>query len=205
MIGPWFSFSKIVICKCPSNNVYTGLKMKLKLNTKFLFWLLRSQSARARTFSIFKETFCCMNDLSYEECFCTFSHPFFTKAKFDFSVVFQNQLPFLDILLTGSHDTCTTSTYHKPTYTGLLTNYFSFTPLSYKTGLIRTRIDRAYKINTDDVFQQDLKNDTFILLHNSFPLHFTKLSNDVTKLILTAKQQLKRTIQQTRPTTTNSP
>ena len=37
-----------------------------------------------------------------------------------------------------------TRVYRKKTFTGLLTNYFSFTSYSYKVGLIRTLIDRAY-------------------------------------------------------------
>ena len=32
--------------------------------------------------------------------------------------------------------------------TGLLTNYFSFTPLKYKLTLVRTLIDRAFKVNS---------------------------------------------------------
>ena len=40
-----------------------------------------------------------------------------------------------------------TIVYRKKTFTGLLTNYFSFTSYSYKVGLIRTLVDRAYKIN----------------------------------------------------------
>ena len=32
----------------------------------------------------------------------------------------------------------------KKTFTGLLTNYFSFTSYSYKVRLIRTLVDRAY-------------------------------------------------------------
>ena len=39
-----------------------------------------------------------------------------------------------------------TSVYRKPTFTGLLTNVFSFTSFSYKLGLKRTLLDRAYKI-----------------------------------------------------------
>ena len=42
---------------------------------------------------------------------------------------------------------CITSVFRKKTYTGLLTNYFSFTPFQYKLGLIKTLIDGAYKIN----------------------------------------------------------
>ena len=40
-----------------------------------------------------------------------------------------------------------TSVYRKPTYTGLLTNIFSFTPSKYNNGLIKTLLDRCCKIN----------------------------------------------------------
>ena len=33
------------------------------------------------------------------------------------------------------------------TYTSLLTNYYSFVPFSYKLGLVRTLVDRIFKIN----------------------------------------------------------
>ena len=58
----------------------------------------------------------------------------------------------------------------KKTYTGLLTNYFSFTPFKYKLGLIKTLIDRAYKINnTTQGFHNDIKNLSEILKRNMFP------------------------------------
>ena len=54
--------------------------------------------------------------------------------------------------------------FEKKTYTGLLTNYFSFTPFQYKLGLIKTLIDRAYKINnTTQGFQDDINTLTTIL------------------------------------------
>ena len=63
-----------------------------------------------------------------------------------------------------------TSVYRKKTYTGLLTNYFSFTPFKYKLGLIKTLIDRAYKINnTTQGFHNDIKNFSEILKRNMFP------------------------------------
>ena len=53
-------------------------------------------------------------------------------------------LPFLDILIKSSDQHhFETSTYYKNTYTGLLTNYLSFTPTIYKSGLVKTLIDRA--------------------------------------------------------------
>ena len=62
-----------------------------------------------------------------------------------------------------------TSVYRKPTYTGLLTNFLSFTPSTYKNGLIN---------NTWIGFDKDLGILTKILNKNQFP---TKLINKVTK------------------------
>ena len=59
-----------------------------------------------------------------------------------------HELPFLDVLVDNTDPiSFLTRVYRKKTFTGLLTNYFSFTSYSYKAGLISTLIDRAYKIN----------------------------------------------------------
>ena len=83
------------------------------------------------------------------------------------------ELPFLDVLIDNncSHAPIT-SVYRKKTFTGLLTNYFSFTSYFYKLGLIRTLVDRAYKINSTWVgFHKDIKYLTQILKKNLFPTH----------------------------------
>ena len=60
----------------------------------------------------------------------------------------QHKLPLLDVLVDNNDpNSLLTRVYLKKTFTGLLTNYFSFTSYSYKVGLIRTLVDRAYKIN----------------------------------------------------------
>ena len=65
-----------------------------------------------------------------------------------------------------------TRVYHKKTFTGLLTNYFSFTSYSYKVGLIRTLIDRAYKINNTWLgLHEDITKLMEILKKNLFPAH----------------------------------
>ena len=59
-----------------------------------------------------------------------------------------NIFAFLDVCVNNSDPSCLkTSIYRKKTFTGLLTNFFSFTSFSYKVGLIRILVDRAYKIN----------------------------------------------------------
>ena len=59
------------------------------------------------------------------------------------------------------------SVYRKPTYTGLLTNFFGSAPSKYKNGLIKTLLDRSYKINNTWIgFDKDLENLTNILNKN---------------------------------------
>ena len=99
-------------------------------------------------------------------------HP---NIKFTMETEERGQLPFLDVLLSKQsvsdrQGSFITSVYRKKTYTGLLTYYFSFTPFKYKLGLIKTLIDRAYKINnTTQGFHNDIKNLSEILKHNLFP------------------------------------
>ena len=59
-----------------------------------------------------------------------------------------HKLPFLDVLVDNNDpNSLLTRVYRKKTFIVLLTNYFSFTSYSYKVGLIRTLVDKAYKIN----------------------------------------------------------
>ena len=92
------------------------------------------------------------------------------NIKFTYEKQIENKLPFLDILISNNEN-LQTSVFHKKTYTGLLLNYFSFVPDSYKYGLIKTLIDRMYRINsTWTSFDIDLKNLKQVLLKNQYPL-----------------------------------
>ena len=72
-------------------------------------------------------------------------HP---NIRFTMEKELNRKLPFLDVLIDYSDaNSLLTRVYRKKTFTGLLTNYFSFTSYSYKIGLIRTLVDRAYKTN----------------------------------------------------------
>ena len=58
-------------------------------------------------------------------------------------------------------------------YQGL--SIFSFTPFYYKLGLIRTLVDRIYKINnTWEGFNEDIKKLLLILCKNLFPSHIVE-------------------------------
>ena len=86
------------------------------------------------------------------------------------------KIRFLDVLIDNSQPLFPIiRVYRKKTFTGLLTNYFSFTPFSYKLGLSRTLVDRTYKINnTWVVFHEDIKKLLVILRKNLFPSHIVE-------------------------------
>ena len=104
--------------------------------------------------------------------------------KFTYKKQIENKLPFLYILMSNNEN-LQTSVFHKKTYTGLLLNYFSFVPDSYKYGLIKTLINRMYRINsTWTSFDIDLKNLKQVLLKNQYPL--TMIDNVIKKYLQNA-------------------
>ena len=89
------------------------------------------------------------------------------KIKFTFKKEKDNKLPFLDILISNNESDLQTSVFHKEIYTGLLLNYFSFVRNCYKLGLIKTLVDRMYRINNSWTgFDKDLKDLKSILQKN---------------------------------------
>ena len=83
-----------------------------------------------------------------------------------------HKLPFLDVLVDNTDPiSFVTRVYRKKTFTGLLTNYFSFTSYSYKVGLIRALVDRAYKINNNWLGQHKDITKLIEILKIIFSLH----------------------------------
>ena len=137
------------------------------------FWLKDENSSNVLLYRRYvDDIFCLFSNESHVEEFFDFINCQHPNIKFTVEKQVDNKLPFLDILIELSDNNAfSTSTYHKKTYTGLLLNYFSFTPSGYKIGLIKTLIDRAYKINqTWKGFDFDCKNIIMTLQRNSFPL-----------------------------------
>ena len=101
--------------------------------------------------------------------FCSYLNTRHENIKFTFEKEKDNKLPFLDILINNNESDLQTSVFHKKTYTGLLLNYFSFVPNSYKLGLIKTLVDQMYRINNSwKSFDKDLKDLKNILQKNQY-------------------------------------
>ena len=116
------------------------------------------------------DTFCVFNNEQDAMLFFDFINSQHPNIKFTFEKQTDGKLSFLDILINNSSSDCVFSVFHKKTYTGLLTNFFSFIPFRYKIGLIRTLIDRIFKINnTSSGFYSDFNQLSDTLKRNSFP------------------------------------
>ena len=97
-----------------------------------------------------------------------------------------NKISFLDINISN-FEQLKTSVFRKSTFTGILTNFNSFTPFTYKVGMIRCLIDRAYKINNSlEGFHIDLTGIYKILDLNQYP---KKLYESITKTYLDNKDK----------------
>ena len=93
------------------------------------------------------------------------------NISFTYEKANNGSLSFLDILIknTNSHQFIT-SVFRKKTYTGLLTNFLSYVPFTYKLALVKTLINRAYHIcNNWQLFHQNIIELKRILGRNMFP------------------------------------
>jgi len=67
-----------------------------------------------------------------------------------------NKLPFLGMEIEKNGSQLSTSVYRKPTNTGLLLHYHSHVDRRYKTSLLKTMLDRAYRLSsTKELFNTE--------------------------------------------------
>ena len=97
-------------------------------------------------------------------------HP---KIKFTIEKQTENQLSFLDLLITSNGNNFQTSVYRKKDSIGLYTNYLSCTPFSYKMGLVKTLLHRAFLISSNwSNFHLELSKTKELLEKNLYPSNF---------------------------------
>ena len=71
------------------------------------------------------------------------------NIKFTYEKESNNSLPFLDILISRSENSFKTSVYHKPTFSGVYSNFHCFIYDQYEIGLIFTLLFRTFSIVSD--------------------------------------------------------
>ena len=99
--------------------------------------------------------FCMFGNEKDAENFFEFLNCRHKSIKFTLEKESNKFLSFLDILIKNEGNHFSTSVYRKKTSIGLFTQFNSFTPTSYKIGLVRCLIYRAFKISS-----------SYIIFHN---------------------------------------
>ena len=133
------------------------------------------------------DIFLVFNDRDDCELFYEYINRQHPNIKFTLDIEENECLPFLDVLVSRSADgVVSTSLYRKDTFSGLMMQYDSFVPVSYKKSLVNGLIHRAWKIcSSSELFQSELTYIKRLLLSNGFPLKFI---NRQIKLFLNKKQ-----------------
>ena len=107
------------------------------------------------------------------------------NIKFTYEKESNNSLPFLDVLISRSENGFKTSVYHKPTFSGVYSNFNGFIYDEYKTGLVFTMLFRTFSIVSDfSRFHTEIIHLKEILRKNAFPI---KLVDNCIKNFLNKK------------------
>ena len=84
-----------------------------------------------------------------------------------------NQLPYLDVLVTRADVKFKTTVFQKKTNTGLYIKWLRLCPVKYKRNLVSCLLDRAYHIcNSLKAMHIEFETITDMLLRNGYPLPF---------------------------------
>ena len=71
------------------------------------------------------------------------------NTKFTHEKEVNGSLSFLDVLISRKNKSFTTTVYHKPTFSGVYSNFDSFIADEYENGLIFTLLFRIFSIVSD--------------------------------------------------------
>ena len=90
--------------------------------------------------SYFDDRFVPFKDESHIELFKAYFNTQHSNMNFTSESEQDNAFPFLDAYVSRDQCCFTTSVYRKPTFSGVYTNYDSYIPMIYKTGLVSTML-----------------------------------------------------------------
>ena len=116
------------------------------------------------------DIFCLVKNEKEAEKFLNFLNTRHECIQFTMEKEENGKLPFLDISIEKLTNGFVTSIYKKPSDTGLFTNFSSFISNTYKKCLIKTHVDRIFRINnTSAGFSKDIENWEITLQKNGYP------------------------------------
>ena len=120
------------------------------------------------------DTFIAFKEQSHVQQFFNYINSQHQSIQFTYECEQNGKLPFLDVTIsktsTGGFNT---SLYRKPTYSGRISLFQSFGPLSYKSNLVFTLVYRAWQIcSSYDAFDLEIKFLYQLFLNNGYSSTF---------------------------------
>ena len=92
--------------------------------------------------------------------------------KFVIQTCQEDELPYLDTQVTIKNNKFITSIFRKPTSTGVLMNFNSCVPQSWKRNLVKNLNHRIKNLVTEDLQNNEWQKVKELLMKNSFPAKF---------------------------------
>ena len=86
----------------------------------------------------------------------------------------ENQLPFLDVLVTRHSNSFSTAIYRKPNFTGLYTRWDSYGPTGQKIALIKSLTVHAQRICSPQHLDKEISKLESTFSRNGYPLHLVQ-------------------------------
>ena len=118
------------------------------------------------------------------------------NIKFTSGKEVNRSLPFLDVLISQNKEGFTTTVYHKPTFSGVYSNFNSFIADEYKHGSIFTSLFQIFPIVSDfSKFHKEVNYIKDVFKKNYFP---TNLADKCIKIFLN-KQLSQKILEHTVP------
>ena len=118
------------------------------------------------------DTFLLFKEKHHATLFLDFINSFHQNIKFTMEQESDNQLSFLDILISRTSNQFITGIFRKSTFTGLGLNFFSHCPFSFKVNSCKTLLSRAFALTSSwHKFDLELTFLKSYFTKNCYPSH----------------------------------
>ena len=119
------------------------------------------------------DLFCIFNNEAQLDDFFNSLNAIHANIKFTKELEHENQLAYLDVLLTRNNDFSETTVYCKKTNTGLYIKWSSLGPVKFKCNLVTCVLERVYRIcNSYMSMHFEFQLISSLLLNNGYPRRF---------------------------------
>ena len=116
------------------------------------------------------DTFLLFRDASHASKFLDFVNDFHPNIKFTMESENNNQLSFLDVLVSRSENVFVTGVFRKKTFTNLGLNFFSHCSFNFKLNSCKTLLSRAFSLTSNwPKFHEEIEILSKYFINNCYP------------------------------------